>query len=298
MLTRLAVGLLWLVHFLPLPLLAPIGEAVGLAGWVLVPRRRRICLRNLELCFPDMPAPERRALARRHFRWLGRSYLERGLLWWASEARLRRLIRVEGIDHIRRAGGPAIILAPHFLGLDAAGTRLNMEFDACSMYQRQKNAYVNALLVKYRARFRPVTLVSRQEGLRPVIRAIRAGRMFYYLPDMDFGARESIFVPFFGVPAATVPALPRLAAMTGVPVVPVQARMLPGGAGYVVHVHPPFADFPGPDVEADTRRMNAWIEDRALEPGMLAQYHWTHRRFKTRPAGEPSLYGEVVARNP
>jgi KDO2-lipid IV(A) lauroyltransferase len=290
MLTRLAVGLLWLLHFLPLPLLAPLGEAVGLAAWVVVPKRRRICLRNLELCFPDMPVPERRALARRHFRWLGRSYVERGLLWWASEARLRRLIRVEGLENARRKGGPAILLAPHFLGLDAAGTRLNMEFAACSMYQRQKNAYVNALLVKYRARFRPVTLVSRQEGLRPVIRAIRDGRMFYYLPDMDFGAKESIFVPFFGVPAATVPALPRLAAMTGVPVVPVQARMLPGGAGYVVHVHPPFEDFPGPDVEADTRRMNAWIEDRALEPGMLAQYHWTHRRFKTRPAGEPSLY--------
>lgn len=290
MLTRLAVGLLWLLHFLPLSLLAPIGEAVGLAAWVFVPKRRRICLRNLELCFPDMPEPERRALARRHFRWLGRSYVERGLLWWAGEARLRRLIRVDDIENIRRAGGPVILLAPHFLGLDAAGTRLNMEFDACSMYQRQKNAYVNALLLKYRARFRPVTLVSRQEGLRPVIRAIREGRMFYYLPDMDFGAKESIFVPFFGVPAATVPALPRLAAITGVPVVPVQACMLPGGAGYVVRVHPPFEDFPGPDVEADTRRMNAWIEDRVREPGMLAQYHWTHRRFKTRPAGEPSPY--------
>jgi KDO2-lipid IV(A) lauroyltransferase len=165
-----------------------------------------------------------------------------------------------------------------------------MEFDGVSMYSRQKNAFVNRLLLKYRARFRPIMLVSRQEGLRPVIRAIRKGRSFYYLPDMDFGPKESIFVPFFGVPAATVPALPRLAAMTGAPVVPVFARMLPGGAGYVVNVHPPLDGFPGPDIEADTRRMNAWIEDRAREPGMLAQYHWTHRRFKTRPPGEPPVY--------
>jgi KDO2-lipid IV(A) lauroyltransferase len=290
MLTRIAVGLLWLLHFLPLALLARVGEGVGLAAYALIAKRRRICLRNLELCFPDLGAEQRRALARRHFRWLGRSYLERGVLWWASEARLRRLIRLEGLEHITGAGRAAIILAPHFLGLDAAGTRLNMDIDAVSMYSRQSNAYINALLIKYRSRFRPVTLVVRQEGLRPVIRAIRAGLHFYYLPDMDFGARDSIFVPFFGVPAATVPALPRLAAMTGAPVVAVQTRMLPGGGGYVVRVHPAFDHFPSDDIAADTRRMNAWIEDRAREQGMLEQYHWTHRRFKTRPPGEASLY--------
>jgi KDO2-lipid IV(A) lauroyltransferase len=291
MLTRLAVGLLWLLHFLPLALLAPLGEGVGLAAYVLIARRRRICLRNLELCFPGMDERARHAAARRHFRWLGRSYLERGLLWWASERRLRRLIRFEGRGNLDAVGGAAILLVPHFLGLDVAGTRLNMEWDAVSMYSRQKNRVVDALLVKYRARFRPVTLVSRQEGLRPVIRGIRAGRHFYYLPDMDFGPRESIFVPFFGVPAATVPALPRLARMTGVPVVPIWTRILPGGRGYVVNIEPPFADFPTDDVAADTRRMNAWIERVACEPDMLAQYHWTHRRFKTRPPGEPSVYG-------
>lgn len=288
MLTRLAVGLLWLLHFLPLSLLAPIGEAVGLAAWVFVPKRRRICLRNLELCFPDMPEPERRALTRRHFRWLGRSYVERGLLWWAGEARLRRLIRVDDIENIRRAGGPVILLAPHFLGLDAAGTRLNMEFDACSMYQRQKNAYVNALLLKYRARFRPVTLVSRQEGLRPVIRAIREGRMFYYLPDMDFGAKESIFVPFFGVPAATLLAPARMARSLHMVVQPVVAEILPGGQGYRVRFLPAWKDFPGDDDFAAALRMNRWIEDEVRRNP--AQYLWVHRRFKTRPAGEPSLY--------
>ena len=290
MLTRLAVGLLWLLHFLPLALLAPLGQGIGLAAYALLGRRRRICLRNLELCFPDMPADQRRDVARSHFRWLGRSYLERGLLWWASEQRLRRLIRVEGREHVDAAKGAAILLAPHFLGLDAAGARLNMEWDAVSMYSRQKNRVVDALLVKYRARFRSVTLVSRQDGLRPVIRGIREGRQFYYLPDMDFGARESIFVPFFGVPAATVPALPRLAKMTGAPVLPVWTRMLPGGAGYVVHIEPPFDGFPTADLAADTRRMNEWIESIALKPAMLAQYHWTHRRFKTRPPGERSVY--------
>jgi KDO2-lipid IV(A) lauroyltransferase len=291
MLTRLAVGLLWLLHFLPLALLAPLGEAVGLAAYVLVARRRRICLRNLELCFPHLTVAERRALARANFRWMGRSYVERGLLWWASEARLRRLIRVEGGEHLSATGGARIVLAPHFLGLDAAASRLGMDHDAVSMYSRQSNAYVNDLLLRYRGRFGRVKLLVRQEGLRPVIRAMREGRHFYYLPDMDFGPAESIFVPFFGVPAATVPALSRLAAMTGARVVPVHTRMLPGGAGYVVHVHPPLDGFPSGDIEADTRRMNAWIEDRLLEPGMLPQYHWAHRRFKTRPPGEPPLYG-------
>ena len=295
MLTRLAIGVAWLLHFLPLSLLAPIGAALGLAAYALVGRRRAICLRNLELCFPEMGDRERRALARRHFRWLGRSYVERGLLWWASEARLRRLLRPEGFEHITGATTPVIVLAPHFLGLDAGGTCLNMEFPAVSMYARQKNAFVDALLVRYRNRFKPVTLVSRQEGLRPVIRGLRQGLLFYYLPDMDFGARDSIFVPFFGVPAATVPALSRLAAMTGAAVLPVVTRMLPGGAGYVVRVHPAWQDFPGPDIESDTRRMNAWIEAQAREPEMLAQYHWTHRRFKTRPPGEPSVY-EVAPR--
>lgn len=291
MLTRLAVGLLWLLHFLPLALLAPIGEAVGLAGYALVARRRRICLRNLELCFPDLPAAERRALARRHFRWLGRSYLERGLLRWAGERRLRRLVRVEGIEHLAGAGRATIVLAPHFLGLDAAGVRLSLDFESISMYSRQSNAVVDKLLLDTRGRFGTVTLIRRQEGLRPVIRAMREGRHFYYLPDMDFGPRESIFVPFFGVPAATVPALSRLAALTGAPVVPISVRMLSGGGGYVVTVHPALENFPGGDVEADTLRMNRWIEDRAREPDMLAQYHWTHRRFKTRPPGAPSLYG-------
>jgi KDO2-lipid IV(A) lauroyltransferase len=290
MLTRLAVGLLWLLHFLPLALLAPIGEAVGLAAYALVARRRRICLRNLELCLPELDAPARRVLAARHFRWLGRSYLERGLLWWASERRLRRLIRVEGTEHVPGAGRAVIVLAPHFLGLDAAATRLSMDYDAVSMYQRQSNAFVNALLVRYRNRFGRVRLVVRQEGLRPVIRAMREGRHFYYLPDMDFGPHESIFVPFFGVPAATVPALSRLASLTGAPVVPMTVRMLPGSGGYRVTLHPPLEGFPGGDVEADTLRMNRWIEDRAREPDMLAQYHWAHRRFKTRPPGEPSLY--------
>jgi KDO2-lipid IV(A) lauroyltransferase len=291
MLTRLAVGLLWLLHFLPLALLAPVGQAVGLAAYALVAKRRRICLRNLELCFPDLPAAERRTLARANFRWMGRSYLERGLLRWAGERRLRRLVRVEGAEHLSGAGGAAIVLAPHFLGLDAAGVRLSMEFESITMYSRQTNAVVDRLLLQTRGRFGTVTLIRRQEGLRPVIRAMREGRHFYYLPDMDFGPAESIFVPFFGVPAATVPALPRLAAMTGARVVPIHTRMLPGGAGYVVHVHPPLDGFPSGDLEADTRRMNAWIEDRLLEPGMLPQYHWAHRRFKTRPPGEPPLYG-------
>ena len=131
-------------------------------------------------------------------------------------------------------------------------------------------------------------LFSRQEGIRPIVRTLREGLPFYYLPDMDFGERDSIFVPFFGVSAATITGLSRLASVAGAVVVPAVTRQLPGAGGYVFRFYPAWTDFPGASVEEDTRRMNAFIEERVLE--MPEQYFWLHKRFKTRPAGEPRFY--------
>jgi len=287
--TRLALALVWLLHWLPLCLLAAVGRGFGRLLFALGRERRRITLTNLRLCFPQMTEVERQALARRHFEAFGRSILERGILWWSGRERIQRLVRIEGIEHWRAvAGRPVIWLAPHFVGLDMGGVRLTTEFSLVSMFSRQKNPLVDALLLHSRTRFGNSPMASRQDGLKPVVREMRKGLPFYYLPDMDFGARDAVFVPFFGVPTATVTALSRLAKITGAAVVPCVTRQLPGGAGYVATFHPAWQDFPGDDVEADTRRMNAFIESEVVK--MPEQYYWLHKRFKTRPAGEKGVY--------
>jgi len=281
---------MWLVHFLPLRLQAALGNALGSLLFWLIAERRRVTRVNLAKCFPEMDAAARERLARAHFRAFTRSLVERGLLWWAPRARIERLIRVEGLEHVRALGAaPAILFVPHFVGMDAGFTRLTCELDMVGIYSRPKDARFARLLALGRGRFGDQHQVSRLEGVRVAITAMtRERRPFYYLPDQDYGPRDAIFVPFFGVPAATVPGLSRIAKLAGAKVLPCVTRMLPGGGGYVVRIEPPWADFPGADLAADTRRMNAYIERAALE--MPEQYLWMHKRFKTRPPGEARFY--------
>ncbi len=289
--SRLAIGLFWLLHWLPLSLLSRIGEAFGLLLYVVVAPRRKVVLTNLRLCFPELSDGERRALARRHFAVNGRSVLERGLAWWASPERLRRLVRIDGLERLQAlkdAGRPVILLTPHFVGLDVAGTRLSLEGNFVSVYAQQKNKVFDRWLHHGRSRFNDQLLLSRHDGVRATVKAMKAGRPLYYLPDLDYGRKESIFVPFFGVPAATITGLPRLARLAGAVVMPCVVRILPGGAGYVLTLGEPWQDYPSDDVEADTRRMNVWLE--GVVRTMPEQYYWVHRRFKTRPEGEPRIY--------
>jgi KDO2-lipid IV(A) lauroyltransferase len=291
MLSRLLVAAVWFLHWLPLPVLACLGNALGSVIFHLARRRRHIVLVNLGLCFPQLDGRQRRQLAKAHFKVLTRSVLERTLLWWASRPRLSRLIRCEGEERVQAlldAGRPVLMLAPHFVGLDAGGVAIAMRFNVASIYAVQSNPVFDRLLLRGRQRFGDQLLLSRQESVRASVRAMKAGRPLYYLPDMDFGKRDSIFVPFFGVQTATVPGLSRLARLAGAVVIPCVTRLLPGGEGYAVTVGEPWQDFPSADVEADTRRMNAWIE--AAVRTMPEQYYWVHRRFKTRPPGEPRPY--------
>jgi KDO2-lipid IV(A) lauroyltransferase len=288
--TRLAIGILWLLHWLPLGAQAAVGNGLGRLLYWLVPERRRVTRVNLGKCFPQMAPEARERLARAHFRAFTRSLLEHGLLWWAPEARIRRLIRLEGLERLQALREqPVILLVPHFVGLDACATRLALEVRAVGIYSKQKSALLTRLLTQGRTRFGDQRAVSRQEGVRAAIRSMqREQRMLYYLPDQDYGPRDAIFVPFFGVPAATIPGLSRIAKLTGAKVVPCITRMLPGGAGYVVRIDAPWEEFPGADPAADTRRMNEYIERQAL--AMPEQYLWMHKRFKTRPPGEARFY--------
>ena len=283
----LAVGLLWLLHWLPLRWLRALGAGLGRLLYRFGRERRGVVLTNLRLCFPELGEAEREALARRHFVAFAQSALDRSLGWWASQDRLERIIRIRGIEHLTERGDrPTIMLCPHFVGLDAGATRISMYLTACSVFSQQKNPVFNRLLYHGRTRFNPALLLSRKEGMRKIVKSMKEGYPFYYLPDMDFGRKESIFVPFFGVSAATIPALSRLVRLTGAQVVPCIARMVPDG--YEVEVMPPWDNFPGDSVEADTEFMNRFIENQVLR--MPEQYYWVHRRFKTRPPGEQKVY--------
>jgi KDO2-lipid IV(A) lauroyltransferase len=212
---------------------------------------------------------------------------DRTLGWWASKERLERIIRISGIENLTDPGGkPVILLSPHFVGLDAGASRISMCVVGCSVYSNQKNPVLNKLLYDGRKRFNDTLLLSRQDGMRRIVKALKDGYPFYYLPDMDFGPRDSIFVPFFGIQTATIPAVSRLVRMTGAKVVACITRQVPDG--YEVEVMPAWENFPGESVEADTAYVNRFIESQVLR--MPEQYFWLHKRFKTRPAGEQRFY--------
>ncbi len=288
--TRLGLFLLRLLHAaLPLRLVGGLGEWLGRLLYRLAGSRRRVAGTNLRLCFPELSEAGREDLLKAHFRALGRAALLESVSWWGSREEIERLVRIEGLEHFQaHAGRPLILLAPHFLGLNIGGIRLSIEHaPLVSMYARVKEPTLDRVILNSRTRFGQSELVSRQDGIKPVLRAIKKGLPFYYLPDMDLGRRDAVFVPFFGVPAATVTGLPRLAKATGAAVLPAITRWT--GEGYALRFYPAWEDYPSGDVEADTRRMNAFIEARIRE--MPEQYFWPHRRFKTRPEGEASLYG-------
>lgn len=287
--TRLSVFVLWLLHFLPLPWLARIGNALGAGLFWLAKERRHVADTNLRLCFPELSEVDRQALVKKNFQAFLRSLLERGILWWSSAERIQGLTKVIGFEYVQAiTPQPIILLAPHFVGLDVAGSWLIQNVNLVSVYANQKNPIFHKLLLHGRSRFGNPQLYSRQQGLRPIVKAVKAGLPFYYLPDQDLATKDGLFVPFFGVPAATLNTVSRLASMTDAKVIPVITRLLPDGSGYEVEFYPPWENYPTGDLYADTRRVNAFIEDRVRE--MPEQYFWLHKRFKTRPEGESSLY--------
>jgi len=288
---RILLTALWLLHWLPLSLQAVLGRGLGRLLYRLADKRRRIALRNLELCFPEQPLAWREQLAHEHFQWLGRSILERGLLWYASPERLKRLIHIEGdVGLAERSDRPVMWLVPHFMALDVAGVSvlLFQKRKGISIYQRQSDPVMDAAIRRGRLRLGNAEIFPRDDSAKALFRAIRRGDAFFNLPDMDFGERDAAFVPFFGVPAATLLAPSRLARALNMVVQPVIAETLPGGQGYRVRFMPAWTDFPSDDALADTAALNRWIESEIR--ANPAQYLWVHKRFKTRPAGEASLY--------
>lgn len=291
MIVRFAVFIFWLMHFLPFRVLVVIGNVLGFLFYTSATERRFVATVNLKLCFPDMSEDARNKLVRDHFKMFGRGLIERSILWWSSAERISSLIRVEGIEHFEAIKNkPSILLTPHFVGMDVGGQWVAQHTDTVCMYANQKNLYLTDLLLQKRARFGKQRLYSRFQGLRPILKGMREGMPFIYPPDQDQGIKDGAFIPFFGVPAATMTSVPRIAQMTGAKIVPSITRLLPGGQGYVLTFYPAWENYPSGDDIADARRMNEFIEQRVLE--MPEQYFWLHKRFKTRPDGEAGFYPE------
>lgn len=283
------VALIYLIGRLPVPMLAVFGEAIGLLLYALHRPRRRVARRNIALCFPNLTQAAQRRLVRAHFRALGRSLFDTGVFWWASRRRMRRLVQIAGADHLaaaRASGKTVILLVPHFVAVQA-GVALVLDHPIANFYKPVKNPVLRHLYATRMLRFGG-ELIARADGIRAALRALRRGLPLYYLPDQDLGRAHSVFVPFFGVPAATTTALARLAAAADATVLPCLARQRPFG-GYELIFRPPLRDYPSGDEERDARAMNHEIEQAvALMP---AQYFWVHKRFKTRPdPEEPDLY--------
>ena len=290
-LSRALLALIWLLHWLPLPVLAALGRGFGVLLHTFGHARRNVALANLALCMPERSAAERRRLVREHFQWTGRSLLERGLLWHASRERLMRLIHIEGDVHLaERSERPVMWLAPHFVGLEVAGTatQLFQTHRGCDIYTAQSNKIMDAAFLRGRLRFGLGVFFKRQQGAMPVVRAIKKGMAFFNPADMDFGLRDAAFVPFFGQPAATLLAPSRMARSLNMVVQPLVAEILPGGKGYRIRFMPAWEDWPTDDPVADAAAMNRFIETQIAT--MPAQYLWVHKRFKSRPEGMPSVY--------
>jgi KDO2-lipid IV(A) lauroyltransferase len=287
--TRLALLLLRWIAPLPLVMVRALGTLFGLILYLLAGERRRVTAINLKLCFPELNDAQRQRLARAHFRAFAQSFVDRSWLWHAPPGRLRARIVLHNealFTSALAAGKPVILLSPHFIGLDAGWTRLTLDRQMMSMYANQKNRSFNDSLRAGRLRFHDPLLLSRQQGIRAALKGLKRGLPFYYLPDMDFGPRDAIFVPFFGVPAATVPAIARISALAQAVVIPCVTRLT--STGYDVSFHPAWDNYPGDDLEAATRRMNHFIEEQVR--GMPEQYLWVHKRFKTRPVGQERFY--------
>lgn len=262
------------------------------APW-LIGKRVKIVRRNLELCFSALTPAERQTMLRQHLRALVQSFVDRSVFWFGSPETIHSLISLSGHEQVPgliATHGSVMLLAPHFIGLDAAATRLTLQGpEGATMYTPQSHPDIDALVRLCRARFNTVHLVSRREGIRPLIRYIEQHLPIYYLPDMDFGRKGAVFVPFFGRDAATQTATAQIARKWQLPVLPVVSTWDPASGHYTVTVHPPLADFPGTDsLESATERLNQHIESWVRD--CPSQYYWVHRRFKTRPMGQAKLY--------
>lgn len=288
MLSQGLIVFMRLLARLPLPWLRGVGWVLGMVLYCLLGGRRAIATTNLTLCFSEQSAQERRALVRQIFVYFTQAWLDRGWLWHGSPARTLQRLKIVGDVAQLNGDTPTVLFVPHFVGLDAGATALSQQIPRSfnTIFTPQSNQVMDVWIAQGRQRFGNARLFDRRQGVKDIVASLRQGQPLYLLPDMDFGAKDAFFVPFYGMKAATVPSLSRFARLGRAKVVPVLTRMTDWG--YEVEVLPAWDDFPTNDAEADTALMNRRLQDYIAT--MPAQYFWVHKRFKTRPPGQPEVY--------
>jgi Kdo2-lipid IVA lauroyltransferase/acyltransferase len=286
--TRFLLYLMRALAHLPLPWLRALGWLLGWMLYGMVASRRHTVRVNLHLCFPQMTPVQVRTLSRRVFVRFAQAWLDRGWLWHGAPEMVRSRLTLSGAVEALQGRDPIVIFAPHFVGLDAGWTALTQQIPRhfTTIYTDQANKIADAWILQGRQRFGSSHLFGRADGVKAIIGSLRQGDPLYLLPDMNFGPHESLFVPFYGVRAATVPSLSRFARLGRARVVPVVTRLTP--QGYEVKVLPAWLDYPTDDLLADTALMNARLQ--TYIDAMPEQYYWVHKRFKDRPPGEPDPY--------
>lgn len=283
----IGIAVAWLAGQLPWLLQRVLGRALGKLAFWFASSRRRAARINIALCYPQVDEVVRRRILREHFAALGVGLFEFARAWWGSIDPLRRTVRIEGLDHLQAAmaqGRGVLLVSGHFLNLEICGRLLCDHVPLAGMYRRHEGAVMEWAVLRGRLRY--AAAMFQQHELRPAIRHLKNGGALWYAPDQDMHGKDTVFAPFFGIPAATITATHQLARVTGCAVLPFFHHR--EGDRYVLRIEQPFADFPSPDATADTARVNAAIETMVREAP--AQYLWIHRRFKRRPPGEPPVY--------
>lgn len=289
LLTWLGLGVMWLLCQLPYTWIQFIGKGLGKVAYYLGKQRRHIAETNIKLCFPELSSDEQAALVKRSFHSLGISMLETGMAWWWPKSRLAKYVVFEGKEHLEALKDQGVLLvAMHFTTLEIGAALLGMHFPIDGMYRKHKNPVFDYIQRRGRENYHPSSRTIPRKDIRTMLKALRDGRIVWYAPDQDYGPKQSVFVPFFGVQAATVTATSKFARMGKAKVVVFSQQRLPGNKGYLVTIHPPLSDFPSKDEAADALRVNQCIEQEIRKKP--DQYMWLHRRFKTRPEGEAKLY--------
>ena len=288
MMSQVGLKLFQCIGFLPLSVLRAMGTMVGLTLYVGARWRRHVVLQNLRVCFPEKSESKRQEIAKQAFVYFAQAWFDRSWLWHRSSSCIQARVRFTGFVDELKADVPTVIFAPHFVGLDVGWTLLTLRVTKhfTTIFTPQSNAAAGAWMTQGRSRFGQVQLLQREDGVKTIVSSLRDNAWLYLLPDMNFGPEESIFVPFFGEPAATVPSLSRFAKLGRARVLPVVTRMTSNG--YEVEVHHAWNDFPTDDAQADTALMNQRLETYIQD--MPAQYFWVHKRFKTRPEGVDPIY--------
>jgi KDO2-lipid IV(A) lauroyltransferase len=286
--SRLGILFMRLLAHLPLPWIRALGWVLGWVLYGVIVPRRHVVQTNLALCFPQWTPRQRRALVPRIFIHIAQSWLDRSWIWHADPKITRSRLQLTGALGELEGTQPTVLFVPHFVGMDAGWTALTQQVQRqfTGIYTGQSNKVLDAWILSGRQRFPSGRPFGRADGVRDIVASLRRGEPLYLLPDMNFGPEESVFVPFYGVPAATVPSLSRFARLGRAKVVPVVVRMAP--EGYEVRVLPAWRDFPTGDPVRDTALMNQRLQ--AYIDTMPEQYYWVHKRFKSRPAGMAPVY--------